>query len=234
MEGHQLCNMTMRLIQVLPGCNGQPGFIHIEGRQSAEQVPPADGILRLSECICCCGRHSEGVLYQRQIVIGQFSKTGHVGVLGTNGTVQSESYLIEIAKFFPDIEVAQEACPEWVSLVEKNELQSPETDHFVELHINQILQKDNQIDTLLLACTHYPLLMDKIKQYTPEGIAIISQGEIVARSLKEYLQRHPEMDEKCGRSGQRDFFTTGDPNDFNSHASLFFGADIRAKKLVLG
>lgn len=174
-----------------------------------------------------------GVIRPTSEVIGNFSKSGHVGVLGTTGTVQSQSYLIEIAKFFPDVEVEQEACPEWVSLVEENKYNTAEADTLVKLHIDSILKKDDKIDTLLLACTHYPLLIEKIKQHTPTGINVVAQGKIIADSLKDYLGRHPEMAANCSIQSTRTFFTTGDINDFNSHASLFFGAEIHAQKLVL-
>jgi len=174
-----------------------------------------------------------GVIRPTSEVIGEYSQSGHVGVLGTTGTIQSESYLIEIDKFFPEITVAQEACPEWVSLVEENKYNSSEADSLVKLHIDNILQKDKDIDTFLLACTHYPLLINKIKQHTPAGISIVSQGKIIAESLEAYLKRHQSMNENCSQNGTRVFFTTGDVVDFNAHASLFFGAEIQAKKLIL-
>ena len=174
-----------------------------------------------------------GVIRPTSEVIGTFSNTGHVGVLGTIGTVQSSSYLIEIGKFFPEMIVTQEACPEWVSLIENNQINTPEADYFVKQHLDVIFSQDKQIDTLLLACTHYPLLIEKIKLYTPENISIISQGTIVASGLKDYLFRHPSMATKCSTNGTRKFYTTGDADDFNSHASLFFGAEIKAEKTVL-
>ena len=174
-----------------------------------------------------------GVIRPTSEVIGEYSKTGHVGVMATPGTVQSESYLIEIEKFFPAIKVSQEACPIWVPLVETNEYQSPGADYFVKKHIDHLLKKDEAIDTILLACTHYPLLMDKILKYTPGGVSVIAQGQIVAASLKNYLERHPEIDAKCSKKAGRKFYTTGETADFNSHASLFFGHDISSEKLHL-
>lgn len=174
-----------------------------------------------------------GVIRPTSEIIGQFSKTGHVGVLGTTGTVDSGSYLIEIGKFFPDVKVTQEACPEWVSLVENNNINSPEADFHIKKHIDSLLEKDIQTDTFLLACTHYPLLMNKIKEHTPNKISVISQGEIVANSLVYYLKRHSELEEKCSKTGERRFYTTGDTGDFNSHASQFFGAPVVAQKLNL-
>lgn len=174
-----------------------------------------------------------GVIRPTSEVIGHFSRSGHVGVLGTVGTIQSGSYLIETEKSFPSLVVAQEACPEWVSLVEKNQTHSKEADELVKIHIDNILQQDKEIDTLLLACTHYPLLLDTIKKHTPETIAIISQGKIIADSLFQYLQKHPEMEARCTKNGLRKFYTTGDSEDFNNHASLFFGEKIKAENLNL-
>ncbi len=173
-----------------------------------------------------------GVIRPTSEVIGQLTQSKHIGVLGTQGTIKSESYLLEIAKFFPEIKVTQEACPEWVSLVEKNLYASTEADYSVKYHIDEILSKDAKIDTLLLACTHYPILINKIKQFTPAGIRIISQGEIVAKSLISYLNNHKEMETKCSKMSKKRFFTTGDVEDFNEHASLFFGAEIVAEKLI--
>jgi len=173
-----------------------------------------------------------GVIRPTSEIIGQLSQSKHIGVLGTQGTIKSESYVIEIAKFFPEIKVTQEACPEWVSLVEKNLYASSDADYFVKKHIDEIISRDAKIDTLLLACTHYPILINKIKQFTPSGIRIISQGEIVANSLSNYLNNHKEIEAKCSKMGKKYFFTTGNVNDFNAHASLFFEAQVAAEKLV--
>ncbi len=174
-----------------------------------------------------------GVIRPTSEVIGGYSKTGHVGVMGTTGTVQSASYLIEIEKFYPGISVSQEACPIWVPLVESNEHQSPGADYFIKKHIDQLFQQDTAIDTILLACTHYPLLIDKIMKYVPAGVSVIAQGEIIATSLKDYLNRHPEIEDKCSKTGGRKFYTTGDTGDFNNHASLFFLQEVVAEKLKL-
>ncbi|MFT3909136.1 MAG: glutamate racemase [Ferruginibacter sp.] len=173
-----------------------------------------------------------GVIRPTSEIIGNYSKTGHVGIMGTTGTIQSGSYLIEIEKFYPAIKASQEACPIWVPLVENNEYQSAGADYFVKKHIDNLLQKDASIDAILLACTHYPLLMDKILQYVPKGVSVISQGKIVAESLKNYLERHPEIDEKCSKNGKREFYTTGETADFNNHASNFFGQSIHSQKLA--
>ncbi len=175
-----------------------------------------------------------GVIRPTTEIIGQYSKSGEVGILGTNGTVQSESYPIEIAKFFPQVKVYQEACPMWVPLVENNEYDKPGADYFVQTHLNHLLGVSGGIDTLLLACTHYPLLINKIRQFVPEGIKIVSQGEIVATSLADYLTKHSVLAEKISKTGQVNFFTTDSPGDFDSHATVFYGQPISSKHVELG
>jgi glutamate racemase len=174
-----------------------------------------------------------GVIRPTSEVIGHYTQSKHVGVLGTTGTVLSNSYHLEVQKFFPEIKITQEACPEWVPLIEENKMDSPEMDIYVKKHIQQIFKTDDKIDTLLLACTHYPLILDKIKKYIPPGVSVISQGPIVANSLSEYLSKHPEIDQKCSKRGQYQFFTTGETSDFNNHASMFFGQTVMANQIVL-
>lgn len=174
-----------------------------------------------------------GVIRPTSEIIGSFSESGHVGVMGTPGTVNSGSYLIEIAKFFPGIRVSQEACPMWVPLVEHHEHESAGADYFIEKHLRNLLAQDPKIDSILLACTHYPLLINKINQFLPGGIRVIAQGEIVANSLADYLDRHPEIASDCSTGGTVRFFTTGDPDEFNAQGSLFMGAPVQASKLVL-
>ena len=174
-----------------------------------------------------------GVIRPTSEVINHYTKTNHVGIMATAGTVLSESYLIEIEKFYPQIKVTQEACPQWVQLVELGKHHSPEADEPVQKHLNQLLAKDKNIDCILLACTHYPLLMDKIKQFVPAGVQVISQGTIVANSLVTYLQNHPEIVEKCSKTASRTFFTTGNVEDFNSHATVFFGEPVTAYNIKL-
>ena len=169
------------------------------------------------------GNRVLGVIRPTTEIIGNFSETGNVGILATNGTVASQSYPVEIAKFFPRLKVYQEACPMWVPLVENNEYQGHGADFFVKKHIHNIFAKGKMIDVLLLACTHYPLLKKKIGEYVPVGVKLISQGEIVATSLVDYLRRHPEIAERCSRKQQRSFFTTDSTEDFDSHATTFFG-----------
>ncbi|HOK50405.1 MAG TPA: glutamate racemase [Bacteroidales bacterium] len=157
-----------------------------------------------------------------------FSQSKHIGILGTEGTVSSRSYVIEIQKFFPDLMVTQEACPMWVPLIENGEHESPGADYFVQKHIHRILQSDPLIDALVLGCTHYPLLMNKIKKYLPPHVKVISQGELVATSLAEYLQRHPEIEQRCEKNGQRVYYTTEAPETFNATANLFCDKPIQA------
>ncbi|MBC7866183.1 MAG: aspartate/glutamate racemase family protein, partial [Gloeobacteraceae cyanobacterium ES-bin-316] len=156
-----------------------------------------------------------------------------VGVLGTKGTVQSGSYILEIEKFFPSISVSQEACPMWVPLVENKEYETAGADYFVQQHIDRILGRDTEIDTLLLGCTHYPLLREKIKQFVPATVQVIEQGAIVAQSLKNYLERHPEIEQQCSKASSRAFFTTGDCSDFDEQGAHFFGENVNSIHLQL-
>jgi glutamate racemase len=157
----------------------------------------------------------------------------HVGILGTQGTIDSNSYSLEIGKLFPDIFVEGEACPMWVPLVENNEHDKPAADYFIKQHIVNILKKDNLIDTLILACTHYPLLEKQIRKYLPEGIRLVSQGQLVAESLEDYLYRHPEMASKCSENGTCRFYTTESEEKFTSMASLFLKGIIEAERVNL-
>lgn len=174
-----------------------------------------------------------GVIRPTTEVVGNYSKTKHIGVLGTTGTVTSDSYPIEIAKFFPEVKVFQEACPMWVPLIENNEFNNEGSNYFVEQHIKNLLHKSDKIDTVILGCTHYPLLLNKIKQYLPQHITILSQGEIVAKGLADYLKRHPEMDAKCSKGGTLKFFTTEMPHNFDEQASRFFGKGVKSEHLQL-
>lgn len=174
-----------------------------------------------------------GVIRPTSEIIGQFTKTRHVGILATTGTVQSNSYAMEIEKTFPDVSVYQEACPMWVPLIENNEHTGPGADFFVKKHIDSLISKSDKIDTILLACTHYPLLINTIKQFLPPGIQILSQGEIVAASLADYLKRHPEMEKMCSKNRHYRFFTTDSVEDFDNHASIFFGNPVKSAHVSL-
>lgn len=172
------------------------------------------------------GKKVLGVIRPTSEVINQFTKTNKVGILATQGTVNSESYVIEINKFHPEIEVFQHACPFWVPLVENNELDSVGANFFVQQDIQQLLSVSPDMDTILLACTHYPLLLPLINKYVPQHIKIISQGQLVAESLNDYLHRHPEVEVKCSKNQHLQFYTTDDPLDFEQKAEIFFGKKI--------
>lgn len=174
-----------------------------------------------------------GVIRPTTEIIGELSRSGHVGVFATQGTVNSLSYVMEATKFFPQVKVYQEACPMWVPLVENNEHKSVGADFFVQKHIGQLLQQSPEIDTIILACTHYPLLMDKIREFLPEHIQLVSQGEIVARSLADYLQRHPEIEQLCSKGGRKRYFTTESATDFNQKAEIFLGKAVESELLKL-
>ncbi len=171
-----------------------------------------------------------GIIRPTTEVIGNYSRTKHIGIFATEGTVQSESYLIEIKKFFCELVVTQEACPMWVPLVENNEHLSDGADYFVKKHIQNLLKKDPHIDAILLACTHYPLMLSKIKKYIPKNIQIISQGSIVAKSLKNYLIQHPEIESQISKNKKSVFYTSMDSASFNEKAGLFFGEKLTATR----
>ena len=170
-----------------------------------------------------------GVIRPTVEEVVKFTKTKHIGLLATSGTVLSDSYPLEIHKIDPDIVVSSEACPLWVPLIENNEHQNEGADYFVKKYIRNLLNQDSQIDSVILGCTHYPLLYNKIARELPEGVKIISQGEIVAGSLADYLQRHPEMEEKCSRNASCRYLTTENPGKFSSSASIFLAEEISAE-----
>lgn len=174
-----------------------------------------------------------GVIRPTVECIGDITQTRHVGVLATAGTIKSESYPLEIRKLFPDIEVSGEACPMWVSLVENNEARNEGADYFIQKYINNLLRKDREIDTVVLGCTHYPLLLPKIRMFMPDTIRIVAQGEYVAGSLKDYLYRHPEMDRKCTRGGKCSFYTTEAEEKFTESASTFLNREISVQHITL-
>lgn len=175
-----------------------------------------------------------GVIRPTAETVGSLTKSRHIGILATTGTIKSQSYMLEVEKLFPDITVTGEACPMWVPIVENDEYHSEGADYFVKKHINRLLEKDPQIDTLILGCTHYPLLMNKIKQFTPPNIQIIAQGEYVAHSLRNYLDRHPEMDIRCTKNGTSRFLTTESEQKFEESASIFLKQnDIKVESISL-
>ena len=174
-----------------------------------------------------------GVIRPTVECVGEISKNQHIGVLATAGTIKSESYPLEIHKLFPEIQVSGTACPMWVSLVENNESQDEGADYFIRKYIDQLLSKDPQIDTVILGCTHFPILLPKIPQYIPDHISVIAQGEYVAESLKDYLKRHPEMDAKCTKNGNCQFYTTEAEEKFSESASTFLKQQISVKHITL-
>lgn len=172
-----------------------------------------------------------GIIRPTAEIIGNITKTRHIGIVGTPGTIQSESYSIEINKLYPDIVVNSHACPMWVPIVENNEFDSPGADYFIQKDLECILGKDARIDTLILGCTHYPLLIDKIRQYAPPGLMILSQGEYIAESLENYLYRHPEMERNCTKNGKIKYYTTESASKFRESASLFLNKEIEVERI---
>ena len=174
-----------------------------------------------------------GVIRPTAEVIGTLTRNGHVGLLATEGTVKSESYSMEIAKLWPNIKVTGQACPFWVPLIEYNEADSPGADYFVKKRIDQLMDKDPQIDTIILGCTHYPILMPKILKYTKPGVTIVPQSDYVASSLKQYLQRHADMEASLTRGASCRYYTTENPDRFKETASIFLRDDIHVEHVDL-
>ena len=170
-----------------------------------------------------------GVIRPTAEIVGDLTETNHIGVFATSGTVQSDSYPLEIRKIFPDVEVTSEACSMWVPLIENDEHLHAGADYFVKKHVGNLMQSDSKIDTVILGCTHYPLLKGKIEDVLPRNVQVISQGEIVARSLKDYLRRHPEMEQKCSKGATTRYLTTENPKKFSESASIFLSEDIQAE-----
>ncbi len=170
-----------------------------------------------------------GVIRPTAEVIGTYTRTGSVGILGTRGTVNSRSYEIEISKFFPNVKVHPLACPIWVPLVEYGEYDTPGADFFVKKYIDELMAAAPDLDTVLLACTHYPLLLNAIKRHLPPNVSVVAQGDIVARSLQQYLERHNDMKDRLTTNGTMRFFTTDDTRDFDKHGAAFFGKAIHSE-----
>ena len=175
-----------------------------------------------------------GIIRPTAEVVGTLTKTRHVGIFATEGTIKSESYNLEIHKFFPDIKVSGVACPFWVPLVEYNEADSPGADYFVKKRVDQLLRLDAQIDTIILGCTHYPLLLPKINKFIPRGVHIVSQGEYVAESLRQYFERHPDMEQRCTKGGHVHYLTTENPDRFKESAQLFLHEPVEVENISLG
>ena len=174
-----------------------------------------------------------GVIRPTVEQVGEISRNGHIGILGTPGTIASESYNMEIAKLYPHFHAYGQPCPMWVPLVENKEYDSPGADYFVKKYIDQLMQRCADIDTVILGCTHYPLLLPKIRQFMPQGVAVVPQGEIVAHSLADYLRRHPEIEHCCSRGGSTEYLTTESASKFEQSASVFMNVDIKAKRITL-
>lgn len=174
-----------------------------------------------------------GVIRPTVEALGELSSTGNIGVMGTNGTVQSHSYEMEVAKLNPDFKVYSQACPMWVPLVENHEAESEGADYFVRKYVDGLLKKGPEIDTIVLACTHYPILYPKIRDAVPEHIKIVTQGEIVARSLVDYMKRHPEMECRCSKGGTCRYLTTEDPDKFTDLARIFLQEPVAVRHIDL-
>ncbi len=174
-----------------------------------------------------------GVIRPTAEIIGSLSKTRHVGVLATEGTIRSESYNLEIRKLHPDIQVTGVACPFWVPLVEYNEADSPGADYFVQKNINQLMALDPQIDAIILGCTHYPLLLPKIRKYLPTGVRVIPQGEYVAAALQDYLCRHKDLEQRCAKGATVHYLTTENPATFQERAQIFLHEPIDVEHITL-
>lgn len=174
-----------------------------------------------------------GVIRPTVEILGTITDTRHVGLFATPGTANSHSYRMELEKMWPDVRITEMACPMWVPLVEAGEADGPGADYFVRKYIDQLLENDPEIDTIVLGCTHYPLLLPKIRQYVREDIRILPQGGIVAESLADYLQRHPEMEEKCLKGRGVEFLTTENEDKFDSLASLFMEEEVRSHRIIL-
>jgi glutamate racemase len=174
-----------------------------------------------------------GVIRPTAEIIGAYTTSRNIGVMGTRGTVNSKSYPIEINHFFPEINVFQQSCPMWVPLIENGEYETEGADFFVNKYLQELLAQESAIDCILLACTHYPLLVPKIEKYIPAHIKLLSQGEIVANSLVDYLNRHAEIECKLAKNGKMTFYTTGDVKVFDAHASVFLGSTIRSERITV-
>lgn len=205
---------------VILGCNtASAKALRTIQQQDLPQIDPARRVL--------------GVIRPTAEVIGQLTHTRHVGILATKGTIRSHSYALEIRKLSPDITVTGVACPLWVPIIENNETGTPGADYFVKKRIDHILQTDPAIDTLILGCTHYPILLPTIQKFVPKGIKVVAQGEYIARSLDDYLHRHPEMDARCTRHATVRYYTTERADKFQEHARIFLSDDIQATHIDL-
>ena len=174
-----------------------------------------------------------GVIRPSTETLGSITKTNHIGVLATQGTVISNSYVIEIGKFSPQSKVIQQACPMWVPLIENNEHETDAGREFIRKDIEEILKKDDKIDTLVLGCTHYPVLKSYIESIVPSNVNVVSQGKIVANSLEDYLDRHPEIDIHCSKKGTVSYLTSENTDEFDRNASVFVNNVVKSSHVSL-
>lgn len=174
-----------------------------------------------------------GVIRPTAEIVGNLTRSRHVGILATEGTIRSHSYALEIKKLSPDITVTGVACPLWVPIIENNEAGTPGADYFVKKRIDLILHTDPAIDTLILGCTHYPILLPTIRRYVPKGVSVVAQGSYIASSLHDYLHRHPEMETRCTKQGTVRYFTTERADKFQDHARIFLSDEVRAQRISL-
>ncbi len=179
------------------------------------------------------GKKVLGVIRPTTEIIGNYTESNNIGILATSGTVNSNSYTIEIGNFYPRAKVYQQACPIWVPLIENNEFENDGADYFIQKYLNKLLAQSNDIDTILLGCTHYPLIQKKIESLLPKNIKVLSQGKIVADSLADYLQRHSEIEQVCSKHGKSTFYTTDSPELFDTNAKIFYGRKVVSEYLHL-
>jgi len=174
-----------------------------------------------------------GVIRPTTEEIGSITQTKHIGILGTYGTVRSESYVIEIQKFFPGVKVIQQSCPMLVPLIENNEFNNSGGDFFIKKYVDELLMKDPEIDTIVLACTHYPIIEKAIKKYIPEKVTIFSQGDLIAKKIQNYILRHPEIETRLTKQGGLKIYTTENQDVFNEKAFHLFPEEIHSEKIIL-
>lgn len=174
-----------------------------------------------------------GVIRPVTEIVGEFSLSRHIGIFATPGTVKSNTYIIEISKFFPDLQIVQEACPIWVPLIENNEFNNVGGEYFIQKHIESLFIKDPLIDTVILGCTHYPIIIEQIRKYIPSNVKLINQGSIVAASLSQYFKRHPEIESRFSKNGIREFYTSDTAEEFDRLAMLFYGEKIKSSQIFM-
>lgn len=174
-----------------------------------------------------------GVIRPTVEKIGEITKTGNIGIVGTPGTIRSHSYEMEIEKLYPGFRTFTQACPMWVPLVENGEATGEGTDYFVKRDVERLMAQNPDIDTVILGCTHYPLLKDKVEKYVPEGVTVLSQGAIVADSLADYLNRHPEMTARCSKGATCRYLTTESSDKFSESATVFLSEPVEATSITL-